>query len=89
MRFGLKDVTELPSMDEFEKIASELEETAPAAESEGETNAAYEAEGAGGPELDENAPEEPDNDSLRTVDETAATREPISESNEKIAEPAE
>jgi segregation and condensation protein B len=63
MRFGLKDVSELPSMDEFEKIASELEETEPMATDEGEANAAYDAEGNAGPELDENAPEEPDNDS--------------------------
>ena len=33
MRFGLKDVAELPSMDEFEKMASELEEVEPAASS--------------------------------------------------------
>jgi segregation and condensation protein B len=63
MRFGLKDVSELPSMDEFEKIASELEETVPIALEEGAENAAYDAEGNAGPELDENAPEEPDNDS--------------------------
>src|SRR6201994_1192756 len=70
MRFGLKDVNELPSMDEFEKMASELEEAEPtpitdpvAADAD-----AYDAEGNAGPELDENAPEEPgdektDNDS--------------------------
>jgi len=63
MRFGLKDVSELPSMDEFEKIASELEETEPIVVEEGAENAAYDAEGNAGSELDENAPEEPDNDS--------------------------
>ena len=89
MRFGLKDVSELPSMDEFEKMASELEEAVPQNESEGETNAAYDAEGASGPELDENAPEEPDSDSLEAAGETAQTPEPISESNEKTAQPAE
>jgi segregation and condensation protein B len=89
MRFGLKDVSELPSMDEFEKMASELEEVVPAAENEGETNAAYDAEGTGGPELDENAPEEMENESLPAVDEAAQTPEPITESNEKTAEPAE
>ncbi len=59
LRFGLKDVSELPSMDEFEKMASELDETelAPAEEA-GTENAAYDAEGSHGPELDENAPEE-------------------------------
>ena len=46
MRFGLKDVAELPSMDEFEKMASELEEVEPAAVDEGDAaTAEYEAEG--------------------------------------------
>ena len=59
MRFGLKDVSELPSMDEFEKMASELEETEPAPVVDpGAENAAYDAEGNAGPELDENASEE-------------------------------
>jgi segregation and condensation protein B len=44
LRFGLKDVSELPSMEEFEKMAaSEFEETE-AAESEGEAPAAEETE---------------------------------------------
>ncbi len=60
MRFGLKDVAELPSMDEFEKMASELEEVEPAVVDEGDAaTAEYEAEGSAGPALDENAPEEP------------------------------
>ena len=60
MRFGLKDVAELPSMDEFEKMASELEEVEPAIPDEGDAaTAEYEAEGTAGPALDENAPEEP------------------------------
>ena len=46
MRFGLKDVAELPSMDEFEKMASELEEVEPAAVDEADVaTAAYDAEG--------------------------------------------
>jgi segregation and condensation protein B len=60
LRFGLKDVTELPSMEEFEKIAaSEFEEEAqaggdePAAESEAEFDADMSAE------TDEAASEEP------------------------------
>ena len=54
MRFGLKDLAELPSMEEFEKMAaSELDEIDPAAPtSEG-------AARAESPELDENASEEP------------------------------
>jgi segregation and condensation protein B len=82
LRFGLKDVAELPSMDEFEKMASELEEIEPATVDEGDAaTAAYEAEGTDGPELDENAPEEPDNDSPSTAG-------AVSETNEKT-EPAE
>jgi segregation and condensation protein B len=59
LRFGLKDVSELPSMDEFEKMASiELDETG-----EGETaepQSDYEPGPDAGPELDENASEEPE-----------------------------
>ena len=89
MRFGLKDVSELPSMDEFEKMANELEEIEPAMVDEGDTaTAAYDAEGSGGPELDENAPEEPDNDSPSTVDNATQTPAAVSETNEK-REPAE
>jgi segregation and condensation protein B len=87
MRFGLKDVAELPSMDEFEKMASELEETEPATVDEADVaTAAYDAEG--GPELDENAPEEPDNDSLSPAENAPQTPAAMSETNEK-AEPAE
>ena len=87
MRFGLKDVSELPSMDEFEKMASELEETEPAPITDPAAADAYDAEGSAGPELDENAPEEPDNDSPQPVEGTRAS-ESGSESN-KQTEPAE
>ncbi len=89
MRFGLKDVAELPSMDEFEKMASELEETETAMVDEGDTaTAAYEAEGSSGPELDENAPEEPDNDSPSAVESAPQTPAAVSETNDNT-EPAE
>ena len=88
MRFGLKDVSELPSMDEFEKMASELEEAEPMAVDEGAENAAYEAEGANGPELDENAPEEPDNALPPPSEDAVQTAETASESNQE-AKPAE
>jgi segregation and condensation protein B len=53
LRFGLKDISELPSMEEFEKLAaSELEE--PEAQAESELGAEQ------GPELDETASEEPE-----------------------------
>jgi segregation and condensation protein B len=89
LRFGLKDVAELPSMDEFEKMASELEETEPVAIDEGDAaTAAYEAEGGGEPGLDENAPEEPDNDSPSPVENEQQTTPAMSVINEKT-EPAE
>lgn len=54
LRFGLKDISELPSMEEFEKLAaSELEEQEALAE---ETEGGAEQ----GPELDETASEEPE-----------------------------
>jgi segregation and condensation protein B len=54
LRFGLNDVSELPSMDEFEKMATmELDEAA------GEADGDYRRGPDAGPELDENATEEP------------------------------
>lgn len=53
LRFGLKDVAELPSMEEFEKMAAiELDE----ADAEGEDVGGPGP--GGGPDLDENAPED-------------------------------
>jgi segregation and condensation protein B len=53
LRFGLKDVTELPSMEEFEKMAaSELDDMESSAEGEPSTTT------GSGPELDETASEE-------------------------------
>ena len=98
MRFGLKDVAELPSMDEFEKMASELEEVEPLAVDEADTaTAEYEAEGSVESALDENAPDEPgspqtgsgpwgdepDNDSPVTAENRKETPAAESETNEK------
>jgi segregation and condensation protein B len=59
LRFGLKDISELPSMDEFEKLAAiELEEE-PATSAEAESDSGYEPPPGSGPELDEYAPEDP------------------------------
>jgi segregation and condensation protein B len=53
VRFGLKDVSELPSMEEFEKMAAiELSEAADGEEDVGGPGP------EGGPELDESAPED-------------------------------
>jgi segregation and condensation protein B len=60
LRFGLKDVSELPSMDEFEKMAAiELEEGDAAEGETPEPASDYEPGPDAGPELDENASEEP------------------------------
>jgi segregation and condensation protein B len=103
MRFGLKDVAELPSMDEFEKMASELEEAEPTpiTDPAAADTDAYDADGNAGPELDENATEEagtaetgpgdsaePDDSSPPPPENTAPTAEPVSESNQQ-KEPAE
>ena len=54
LRFGLNDVSELPSMEEFERMATmELDEAT------GEADAGYEPDPGAAPELDENATEEP------------------------------
>lgn len=81
LRFGLKDVSELPSMEEFEKMAAiELSEP----DAEGETEEAA-AEGAlTGPEFDENAPEDADSDAMAPAAETQS----VEQSNEPSAESA-
>jgi len=82
LRFGLKDVTELPSMEEFEKLAAlELEEPESAAgeDSEQKPNPAL------GPEFDEVASEELEDSSAKELEdqtessetaETAVSNEP-------------
>jgi segregation and condensation protein B len=62
LRFGLKDLSELPSMEEFEKIAA-LELNEPEPESEAEPENAEDVGPAAGPDLDEDAPEEPETES--------------------------
>jgi len=70
LRFGLKDVTELPSMEEFEKIAQlEFEEMEPAVEDESSQAEVAES----GPEVDDDPDEVPQNSSA-----PAATAEPFS-----------
>jgi segregation and condensation protein B len=67
LRFGLKDVSELPSMDEFEKMAAlELDEGG--TETGVESDSSYDAGAAGGgPELDENALEESEAEEVKSA----------------------
>jgi segregation and condensation protein B len=74
LRFGLKDVSELPSMEEFEKLAaSELEE---AAQTEEEAGAAASGES---PELDETASEEAEMESAASNPTETAAHQPSQE----------
>lgn len=67
LRFGLKDVAELPSMDEFEKMAAiELTD----ADAEGEDVGGPGP--GGGPDLDENAPEDETGEEASTAATTIA-----------------
>jgi segregation and condensation protein B len=87
LRFGLKDVSELPSMEEFEKMAaSELDDSI-------DENAGAPADG--GPDLDENAPEEGSEDAVPVaiaaqdagVDETATAEAESNEQAEAVMAP--
>jgi segregation and condensation protein B len=70
LRFGLKDVNELPSMEEFEKMAEiELDEP----ENEAGENAEQRSNPALGPEFDEAASEELEESPSEAVTETEST----------------
>ena len=84
LRFGLRDVSELPSMEEFEKMAaSELDEPESAAEDESERK----PNPAIGPEFDEAASEELEDVPAEEIEPGAESSEPTrtaatAESNE-------
>src|SRR6202789_3188945 len=100
LRFGLKDVNELPSIEEFEKMATELAETeeegpiAPGEEeipfAQNEISEIEEAEAAGNPgqpapPMDDPEPEEPE----PPIGEPPAEPEPAPTSEHDVAEHAE
>jgi segregation and condensation protein B len=75
LRFGLKDVAELPSMEEFEKLATiELDEPEP----EADEDSGHKVNPALGPEFDEAASEE-------LEDSPSEDLEPLAESPERTA----
>ncbi len=85
LRFGLKDLAELPSMEEFEKMAAiELDEAA----IEEETESGYEPVPDTGPELDENAPEEPEDEAAVRAGASLAHAEAASAAHAMHMEPA-
>ena len=75
LRFGLKDLSELPSMDEFEKMAAmELNEEGDVETQEIESG--FEHVPDAGPELDENAPEDVDDAEQSPDSATTASTDP-------------
>jgi segregation and condensation protein B len=73
LRFGLRDVSELPSMEEFEKLAAtELDEPEPAAGEEPERR----SNPALGPEFDEAASEELEDSPAEDIEPETESSEP-------------
>jgi segregation and condensation protein B len=89
LRFGLKDVSELPSMEEFEKMAA-IELSEPADEAEPDNEDVGGPEIAGAPELDEDAPEPEDEPagSTAVVEHTQETAESAPAPTSEQAEPS-
>ena len=71
LRFGLKDVNDLPSMEEFEKMAGELAES----EAEGEAQDAINLSSEASTPAEEAAPVEAEQPSAESSEEVAATSE--------------
>jgi segregation and condensation protein B len=85
MRFGLKDLSELPSMEEFEKMAaSELEEIEPA-ETAGGPAEPDEAAAASAPAARENTGPQGEEPAQEPVGSDAEAQEPRDESNSSEA----
>lgn len=91
LRFGLKDLNELPSMDEFERMAAaEIEEMEPEAEARetAEARLALEDNSPSGEELAETADvEESTVDTETTVAETAGAEVPTAETQPETPAP--
>jgi segregation and condensation protein B len=90
LRFGLKDVAELPSMEEFEKMASEL--TEPGTDDAAAEEAAQAAVGGppeGQPDLDENAQEDGETAEIAAEDTSEAAEETVREETVVETEQAE
>ena len=84
LRFGLKDVNDLPSMEEFEKMAGELAES----EAEGEAQDAVNLSSESSTPADGAAPTEAEQQSAEaSAEETPASEEATAEPEEATAEP--
>jgi segregation and condensation protein B len=85
LRFGLKDVNDLPSMEEFEKMAGELAES----EAEGEAQDAVNLSAEAAAPAEEAAPVEAEHPSEEPSEEVAATSEEGAPSPEEATTSAE
>jgi segregation and condensation protein B len=84
LRFGLKDVNDLPSMEEFEKMAGELAES----EAEGEAQDVINLSSEAATPAEETAPVEAETPSAESSEQVAATSEEGTPSSEEAtAEP--
>jgi segregation and condensation protein B len=79
LRFGLKDVNDLPSMEEFEKMAGELAES----EAEGEAQDAVNLSSEASAPAEEEVPVEAVQPSAESSEELAATSEEVAPSSEE------
>jgi segregation and condensation protein B len=86
LRFGLKDISELPSMEEFEKMAA-IELSEPTGE-EAEAEDVGGPVPAGSPELDENAPE-PEDEPSGSTGAAELTHETVESTEAPTSEQAE
>jgi segregation and condensation protein B len=84
LRFGLKDVNDLPSMEEFEKMAGELAESEAAGEAQDVVNLASEAE----PSVEAAPPVEEEPQAEESSGETAPPAAEATTSSEDSEEPA-
>jgi segregation and condensation protein B len=84
LRFGLKDVNDLPSMEEFEKMAGELAESEAAGEAQDVVNLASEAE----PSVEAAPPVEEEQQAEESSGETAPPAAEATTSSEDSEEPA-
>ena len=89
LRFGLKDVSELPSMEEFEKMASlELDEPEPSPGAEPPAASTMDLAFELDESADDEIPVEPENDPQHETTQTAETADSIEPSSTPEAAPA-
>jgi segregation and condensation protein B len=87
LRFGLKDVNDLPSMEEFEKMAGELAESEAEGEAQDVVNLASEAEPSSEAAPPVEGEQQAEESSEETAPSAAEATTPSEDSEEPVAEP--